>query len=206
MVFCRAQPRLWKAISSWAASAWSKSSPNFTASAPPTRSGCRSAWTSQTSTSRHSRIFAPGAASFSHSDHFFFVAGSWSSSKLTRCAWNSSRGAPGTATARPASAKTTACLRCPCHQRRSSSSPPSNITSERSMCTSVLVSSRFQIFFFFFNLQLKWFGVFWQRKPRCGLRATNQELQLLNQNFALVSVDCPGRTSCSPNCSPFFCF
>lgn len=168
MVFCRAQPRLWKAISSWAASAWSKSSPNFTASAPPTRSGCRSAWTSQTSTSRHSRIFAPGAASFSHSDHFFFVAGSWSSSKLTRCAWNSSRGAPGTATARPASAKTTACLRCPCHQRRSSSSPPSNITSERSTCTSVLVSSRFQIFFFFLIYSWNDLGFFGKESPGAG--------------------------------------
>ena len=50
---------------------------------------------------------------------FLCATGFWCSSSKTKCAWNSSREAQRTATARPASARTTGCWRCRCPWRHS---------------------------------------------------------------------------------------
>lgn len=112
--YCRVRLQLSKEISCSAVSTLLKSSPSSIASGRPPQTGRNLKLTSRMSKSSRTEKGDISSAPLMFCDvaHVFCVAGSWCSLSRTKYAWSSSRAARRTATAYPASARTTACWRC----------------------------------------------------------------------------------------------
>lgn len=112
--YCRVRLQLSKEISCSAVSTLLKSSPSSIASGRPPQTGRNLKLTSRMSKSSRTEKgdISSAPSMFCDVAHVFCVAGSWCSLSRTKYAWSSSRAARRTATAYPASARTTACWRC----------------------------------------------------------------------------------------------